>query len=120
MVTPRAAAFRHSRRIGVAALTVLAASTAHDAAAVDSIRCAAGRLVDVGMVDAEVIARCGEPKSRTSQDVEVRAQGPGRGAFVTTTTRLERWTYERGQGQFDAVLSFEDGKLVRIDLLSIR
>ena len=108
------------RRLGGGALAVLAASTAHDAAAVDSIRCAAGRLVDVGMVDAEVIARCGEPKRRTGQDVPVRAQGRGGGAFVTTTTRLERWTYERGQGEFDAVLSFEDGKLVRIDLLNIR
>lgn len=119
MATPRAAASRH-RRSGVAALAVLALLTAYDAAAVDSIRCRTGRLVDVGMIDAQVIALCGEPKSRTSQDVPVRAQGRGGGAFVTTTTRLERWTYQRGQGAFDAVLSFEDGKLVRIDILSTR
>ena len=28
------------------------------------LRCRSGRLVDVGMLDAEVVARCGEPKSR--------------------------------------------------------
>jgi hypothetical protein len=34
--------------------------------------------------------------------------------------RAERWIYERGQGQFDAALSFEDGKLVGIELLKTR
>jgi hypothetical protein len=112
----------HLRRglFGGGALAVLAVSVAHDAVAVDSIRCRSGRLVDVGMVDAEVIARCGEPKSRTSQDVPVRSQGAGRGAVVTGATRVERWTYDRGQGTFDAILTFEDGKLVRIDLLNVR
>ena len=72
------------------------------------------------MVDAEVVALCGQPKDRTSEDVPVRARGAGGGVVVTGTTRVERWTYDRGQGQFDAVLSFEDGKLVRIDVLSTR
>jgi hypothetical protein len=107
------------RSVGVA-LAMLLLSWAHDAAAVDSIRCRNGRIVNVGMVDAEVVARCGQPKDRTSQDVPVRAQGAGGGAVVVATTRLERWTMDRGQGEFDAVLSFEDGKLVRIDLLTVR
>ena len=109
-----------SRRVRATLVALAAASTAYAAAAVDTIRCRSGRLVNVGMVDAEVIGRCGEPKSRTSQDVPVRAQGAGGGAVVVATTRLERWTYDRGQGEFDAVLSFEDGKLVRIDLLNTR
>ena len=33
------------------------------------------------------------------------------------TTRVERWIYQRGQGQFDAAFTFEDGKLVDIELL---
>jgi hypothetical protein len=101
-------------------LVALAATMAYGAYAADVIRCRNGRLVNVGMVDAEVIARCGDPKSRTSQDVPIRAQGAGGGAVVVATTRLERWIYERGQGEFDAVFSFEDGKLVRIDLLNTR
>ena len=108
------------RRVRATLVALAAASTVYDAAAVDTIRCRSGRLVNVGMVDAEVIGRCGEPKSRTSEDVPVRAPGAGGGAVVVATTRLERWTYERGQGEFDAVLSFEDGKLVRIDLLNTR
>jgi hypothetical protein len=101
-------------------LAALAASTAYDAAAQDSMSCRSGRLVKVGMVDAEVVALCGQPKSKTSEDVPVRSRGAGGGAVVTGTTRLERWTFDRGQGQFDAMLSFEDGKLVRIDMLSTR
>jgi hypothetical protein len=102
------------------ALAVLAVSMAYDAAAADVMRCRSGRLVNVGMVDAEVVALCGEPRNKTSQDVPVRSQGAGRGAVVVATTRVERWTYDRGQGEFDAVLSFEDGKLVRIDMLNTR
>jgi hypothetical protein len=31
---------------------------------------------------------------------------------------MERWTYERGPGQFDALLSFDNDKLVSIELLT--
>src|SRR5688500_18702875 len=100
MATLRATRSLASRRrlIG-GAIAVLAIATAYEAYAVDVIRCRNGRLVNVGMVDAEIIARCGDPKSRTSQDVPIRAQGAGGGAVVVATTRLERWTYERGQGE---------------------
>jgi hypothetical protein len=33
---------------------------------------------------------------------------------------VERWIYDRGQGQFDALLTFEDDKLVEIELLTQR
>jgi len=36
----------------------------------------------------------------------------------TGTTHAERWIYARGQGQSDAMLTFEDGKLRRIDLVA--
>jgi hypothetical protein len=102
------------------AAVVLAATVAHCAAADDTVRCGNGRLVNVGMVDAEVIARCGEPKSRTAAEQPVRTRGAGGGSIVVGTLRTERWTYDRGRGQFDAVLSFEDGKLVSIELLQTR
>ncbi len=86
----------------------------------DTMRCANGRLVNVGMIDAEVVARCGEPKSRTLSERPVRTRGAGGGSIVVGTMRAERWIYERGQGQFDAALSFEDGKLVRLELLKTR
>jgi hypothetical protein len=117
MATSRLLAPRHAIASFVARIAL---SWAFAAAAADTMRCRNGRLVNVGMLDAEVTALCGEPKSRTTQDVPVRSRGAGGGSVVVGTTRLERWTYERGQGEFDAVLSFEDGKLVRIDLLNTR
>jgi len=104
-----------SRRIAAAALAVFAAL---DAAGDDSIRCRSNKLVNVGMVADQVLALCGEPKSRTGEDIPVRARTPNGNVVVTGTTRAERWTYERGYGQFDALLSFEDDKLIRIDLLT--
>ncbi len=88
-----------------------------EASAEDTTRCRSGRLVRVGMMVDEIVARCGEPKSRTGEDVPIRARTAAGGTTVIGTTRVERWTYERGQGQFDAVFTFEDGKLVDIELL---
>jgi hypothetical protein len=102
------------------ASVVLAASLTLHAAADDTMRCANGKLVNVGMVDAEVTARCGAPKSRTVTEQPVRTRGAAGGSIVVGTVRAERWIYERGQGQFDAALSFEDGKLVGIELLKTR
>lgn len=95
-------------------------TVALEARADDSTRCRNGRIVDVGMVAAEIVARCGEPKSRTGEDVPIRVRTAAGGTAIIGTTRVERWTYDRGQGQFDAVFTFEDGKLVDIELLSTR
>ena len=84
----------------------------------DNLRCRNGRLINVGMSAAEVSARCGQPHSRTVEDIPVRARLPTGAVVQTGMTRAERWIYQRGQGQFDAQLTFEDDKLVRIDLLT--
>ena len=86
--------------------------------AADSMRCRNGRLINVGMSAAEVSARCGQPQSRTVEDIPVRARLPTGNVVQTGTTRAERWIYQRGQGQFDAQLTFEEDKLVRIDYLT--
>lgn len=88
-----------------------------DASAEDTTRCRSGRIVRVGMTDAEIVAKCGEPKSRTGEDVPIRVRTAAGGTAVVGTTRVERWIYQRGQGQFDAAFTFEDGKLVDIELL---
>jgi len=82
------------------------------------MRCRNGRLVNVGMAAPEVTARCGEPQSRTVEEVPIRARLPTGNVVQTGTTRAERWIYKRGPGQFDAQLTFEDGKLLRIDFLT--
>jgi len=88
------------------------------ASADDTIRCRNGRLVNVGMTDAEVSSRCGDPKSRTVEEIPVLARLPTGATRQTGTTHAERWIYGRGQGQMDALLTFEDGKLRRIDLIT--
>ena len=102
-------------RGGCAALAVWLTCTA---GADDVLRCRNGKLVQVGMVAAEVEARCGSPSSRTAEEVPIRARTQSGNSIVTGTTRLERWTYKRVPGQFDALLSFDDGKLVEIELLT--
>jgi hypothetical protein len=89
-----------------------------EARADDTMRCRNGRLINTGMASAEVIGRCGQPKSRVVEDIPVRARLPSGNVVQTGTTRAERWIYERGQGQFDAQLTFEDDKLRRIDFLT--
>jgi hypothetical protein len=84
----------------------------------DTIRCRNGRLINVGMTASDVSSRCGEPKSRTVEEIPVMARLPTGAVRQTGTTHAERWIYGRGQGQFDAILTFEDGKLLRIDLLT--
>jgi hypothetical protein len=37
---------------------------------------------------------------------------------TTGSSRIERWTYDRGYGQFPAVLTFEGGRLKSIQLLT--
>jgi hypothetical protein len=106
--------------VNLCCVVVLAAAVALHASADDTMRCANGKLVNVGMVDAEVRARCGEPKNRTVTEQPVRTRGAGGGSIVVGSLRAERWIYERGPGQFDASLSFEDGKLVGIELLQTR
>lgn len=84
----------------------------------DTMRCRNGRLINTGMMAAEITARCGEPRSRAVEEIPVRARLPNGAVVQTGMTQAERWIYERGQGQFDAQLTFEDGKLVRIDVLT--
>ena len=97
---------------------VAGASVWFGADADDTMRCRSGRIVDVGMTAAEVSSRCGEPKSRTTEEIPVMARLPTGAVRQTGTTHAERWIYGRGQGQFDAMLTFEDGKLLRIDVLT--
>jgi hypothetical protein len=98
----------------IAAVSVFALQSHAD----DTMRCRNGRLINTGMTAAEITARCGEPRSRAVEEIPVRARLPNGAVVQTGTTRSERWIYDRGQGQFDAQLTFEDDKLVRIDMLT--
>jgi hypothetical protein len=85
----------------------------------DSVNCG-NALITIGMVGSEVIAKCGEPKDKNVTEVPQRARRSSGASVVVGAVRVERWTYDRGYGQFPALLTFEDGKLKSIELLTSR
>jgi len=85
----------------------------------DQMRCGAA-IIDVGMIADQVVAKCGEPKSKEVEDVPVRTRNRNGAVNVVGTARVERWTYDRGYGQFPALLTFEEGKLKTIELQTRR
>lgn len=101
-----------------AVVSFAAAAVSFGAGGEDTIRCRNGRLVDVGMTASDVSSRCGQPTSRTREEIPVMARLPTGAVRQTGTTHAERWIYARGQGQSDAMLTFEDGKLKRIELIT--
>lgn len=91
--------------------------TTFAARADDTLRCGSA-LVTVGMVGPQVVAKCGQPKDKEVSDVPQRARRANGTSAVVGTLHVERWTYDRGYGQFPALLTFEQGKLKSIELLT--
>ena len=108
---------RALNRANIFATTLSMAASA--AVADDTLRCG-NAIIDVGMVAEQVVDRCGEPKSKVVEDVPVRQRTKSGGVNTIGSTRVERWTYDRGYGQFPALLTFEEGKLKSIELLTRR
>jgi hypothetical protein len=99
-------------------LAMLFASTA-DADPYGSLRCS-GRIIDVGDSTAEVVSLCGEPSTRVSSQVPVRAGVMSGFTRFVGFSATEQWVYDRGWGKFPAVLHFDNGELRRIDYLPRR
>jgi hypothetical protein len=105
------------RRIGV--LFSFACAVAWSAAADNSLRCG-NSLVTLDMVMDEVLAKCGEPQSKSTEEIPVKARTRSGGVNTVGSTLIERWTYDRGYGQLPALLTFDQGKLKSIELLPRR
>lgn len=71
------------------------------------MRCA-GKIISQGMQQSDVLQYCGEPGSKTVEDVAKRE-----GKYYQGTTTVEHWTYT--SGAVNTVLTFEAGVLVSID-----
>ena len=93
-----------------------AAVVAGSADARELFRCN-GSIVQTGQTIPEVLARCGEPDSRESAAVPIRATGRLGGSYVVGTAVVEHWVYTRRGGQFPAYLTFDQGRLRRIELI---
>ena len=76
------------------------------AALANSMRCG-DSLIQRGYTFFEVLERCGEPDLQYAWD-EVYVPG--------VTARLTEWVYEQGPNKFRRVLTFDKGRLERIEL----
>jgi len=106
--------FSAAARLGVVAALF---GTACGAVADDVLRCKNG-LATVGMIAPQVVAKCGEPRDKAVTDQPIRVRNANGTVATAGYTRIERWTYDRGYGQFPAVFTFEDGKLKSIELVT--
>jgi hypothetical protein len=91
--------------LGLAALLPLFVARTSRA---DSTICREGSLVETGQRTYEVLSHCGNPSWSQSYDVRSR---PGH-------TWVDEWGYDLGRGTFPRFLRFENGVLVRIEVLS--
>jgi hypothetical protein len=107
------------KQIFGAVSVVLALWAASSQADDDVLRCG-GQLVTVGMIAPQVVAKCGEPKTKAVEDVPVRGRGRNGAVTSSGSTRVERWTYVRNDGSFPALLTFEEGKLKSVELITKR
>jgi hypothetical protein len=87
--------------------------------AVPVARCDAMRSFNLGDRVFDVLARCGEPASRESKQVEVSSLAVDASGSATSgtaaTTAVEIWTYNFGGGSFLRRLVFRDGVLVKLE-----
>lgn len=83
------------------------AALASAAAQADSFRCGSD-LVSVGATAAEVLAKCGPPASKQTIVEDVIARNANGGTRKIGEAFTERWRYDRGKGQYPAVLTVRD------------
>jgi Protein of unknown function (DUF2845) len=105
--------------VTLAVMAAAAFSLGRAALADDVMRCGA-TLIMIGMIAPEVIAKCGEPASKEVEDVPIRVRHANGSTGTVGSTRIEHWTYDLGYGQFKRRLTFEEGKLTAIEMLTHR
>ncbi|HEY8509281.1 MAG TPA: DUF2845 domain-containing protein [Steroidobacteraceae bacterium] len=95
-------------------LLLLAGLAAAPHASAETLRCGSA-LIKVGATAGYVLEKCGEPQSRTQISEPVRARRPNGTTYVTGTTMVDVWRYDRGSRKFPAVLTFREGVLKKIE-----
>ena len=102
-------------RCALAAASLLLLGWSSSALADDNFRCGS-KIVSAGLTKNEVLAMCGQPTERETEEVPVMVRNANGSMRQNGTTVVERWIYSRGNSQFPALLEFQEGKLKRIEL----
>lgn len=97
-------------------MLLLSLTTASALAGDDTFRCGS-KLVDSTMSRDAVLQYCGEPTSKTSEDIPQQVRRPNGTTTTSGTIHVETWTYDRSSSKFPAVLRFEDDKLVSVEIV---
>jgi Protein of unknown function (DUF2845) len=97
----------------VLTLALIAAAITGPAAA-DPLRCGSV-LVDVGAQASYVLAKCGEPTTKTTIAEAVQARNAGGHVSQTGATQTQVWRYNRGSTQLPAVVTIADGVVQSIE-----
>ena len=98
-----------TRTISLSAL--LAGFMLAGSAAAETFRCGSW-IASPEMTVEELLDKCGEPTTKTVDQVDVygpNANGAGNSKRGTVT--VEKWTYDRGSGSADMLVTIEDGKI---------
>lgn len=87
-------------------------------AAMSSLRCGSG-LIENGMTKLDVTSRCGQPDLKEFASLKTVGVDAG-SAFRASTSKVEAWHYNCGEGRFNQTLYFDGGKLALIKASSSR
>ena len=104
------------RMASILVATLALCAVAH---AAGPLRCG-GKLISPGVPAVYVLEKCGNPKASATTRVPARARTASGFSRLAGISVSEQWVYDRGPGRFPAVLSFRDGRLIRIDYLPDR
>jgi hypothetical protein len=81
------------------------------AAQAEGFRCGQSLVSEDSTVE-EVLAKCGEPTTRSVEVIDV--YGPaasGSGRVKRGTSTIETWTYDRGSQSFPMIVTIVDGRI---------
>ena len=98
----------HSIRIVLSLASLLLVATP---AVAETFRCGQW-IASPDMSVEELLEKCGEPTSKTVEEIDV--YGPavsGAGRVKRGTSIVEKWTYDRGSQASAMVVTIEDGKI---------
>ena len=78
-----------------------------------------GGIVSIGETAGEVVAKCGEPTTRSSRNEKrVTEESRSGHARVVTTVSIDDWIFNFGPNEFQYQVIFENGKVSRLESLS--
>lgn len=80
-----------------------------------AMRCPNGQLVAVGDNQYDVEAKCGPPLDKEIYHESVPQYNAAGYQVGVIDTLVERWIYQRSAGEFQYILSFDQGIVTKID-----